>query len=125
MVLPVRSVGSSARLPMLFVPRPCPIQRHFGSPRVIPSSERQIPPPAVPTQSRHLPIDAQAGDTSRAETRPDTVSSGSDEESVVSGPRLSQAPVVPGPAPRTATPWNTQYFTAFAAATCALPGSPG
>ena len=89
---------------MLFVPRPCPTHRHFGSVVVIASSVRQTPPPAVPTQSRQRPINSQRGDTSSAETRPETVSSVLPDTSVVSGPRLSQAPVVPGPAPRTAMP---------------------
>ena len=57
---------------MLFVPRPRPIHRHFGSVVFIASSVRQTPPPAVPTHSRHPPLRAQRGEIASVETRPDT-----------------------------------------------------
>ena len=39
------------------------------------SSVRQTPPPAVPTQSLQRPRNSHAGETARADTRPETVSS--------------------------------------------------
>ena len=54
------------------------------------------------THSLQRPCSSQAGDTARADTRPETVSSVTPSASVVTGPRLTQAPIWPGPAPRTA-----------------------
>src|SRR5687768_11426553 len=99
MVSPDGSFGSSVRLPMLFVPRPCDTQRHPTSSLFIASSLRQTPPPAVPTHSRQRPSSSQVGEMASAETRPDTDSELPDVGlcRLVSGPRLVQ--IAPWPMP--------------------------
>src|SRR6187200_3043234 len=90
MVLAVRSLGSMASAPMLFVPRPRPIHCHFGSVVLSASSVRHTPPPAVPTHRRHRPCSSHNGEIASVETRPETLLSNAAvvERSTVSGPRL-------------------------------------
>src|SRR5687767_13347566 len=100
MVLPVSSFGSSVRLPILLVPSPSPIQRQPTSSGCIASSDRQTPPPAVPTHRRHGPWSAHAGEIASAETRPEKLPDPLAPPSVVlEGPRLIHA-APPGWAPR-------------------------
>ena len=73
---------------MLLVPRPLPIQRHFGSVSFIASSVRQTPPPAVPTHTVHAPVALQRGEIAIVDTRPDVVIALPAFWSV-SGPRLT------------------------------------
>src|SRR5688572_14009738 len=73
MVLAVRSLGSTANAPILFVPRPRPIHCHFGSIVFSASSVRQTPPPAVPTQRRQRPCRSHNGEITSDETRPETL----------------------------------------------------
>src|SRR6266540_971683 len=92
MVSPLGSFGSSARLPMLFVPSPCPIQRQFKSSVRMASSLRQTPPPAVPAQSRQGPLTAQIGEIASAEMRPEKLPVPlAPPADVLSGPRLVHA----------------------------------
>src|SRR5260221_6508117 len=114
------------RLPMLLVPRPCPIHRHPGSSVRIASSLRHTPPPAAPTQTRQPPPIRHAGEIASAATRPEKFPDPLAPPSVVlDGPRLIHAGPCPSMDPRYATPRNTQYFAAAARATPSGPGVPG
>src|SRR5262245_23033362 len=124
-VLPVASLGSTVSAPMLLVPRPWPIQRHFGSSGCIASSVRQTPPPAAPAHRRHGPFTWHVGEIASAAIRPEKLPVPLAPPAVVLiGPRLAHA----APAdccPRYATPRNTQYLPDEARATMSEFGSPG
>ena len=93
------------------------LERRSGSIVFIASSVRHTPPPAVPTQSRHLvpPRMPQRGEISNADTRPDTFFCADEFGlcSVVSGPSEVQTRPL-GVRPVYAMPRNAQYFCALA-----------